>query len=145
MPPIIKNGFSIDFRNFLTVGKAFVRQISIKCILMKRTYLGEFEELVLLTIAVLGDQAYGVTITQKIEEQTGRIADFSSVHTTLKRLEEKRFLSSFMGGATAERGGRRKRYFSITPAGVSALREIQQVRDRMWALIPNQLLSINSI
>jgi DNA-binding PadR family transcriptional regulator len=60
---------------------------------MKRTYLGEFEELVLLTIAVLGDQAYGVTITQEIEEQTGRIVDFSSVHTTLKRLEEKGFFA----------------------------------------------------
>ena len=112
---------------------------------MKRTYLGEFEELVLLTIAILGEQAYGVTITQQIEEQTGRIVDFSSVHTTLKRLEEKGFLHSHMGGATAERGGRRKRFFSITAAGIGALREIQQVRNRMWGLIPTQLLSMHAL
>jgi DNA-binding PadR family transcriptional regulator len=112
---------------------------------MKRTYLGEFEELVLLTIAVLGDQAYGVSITQEIEEQTGRIVDFSSVHTTLKRLEEKGFLHSTMGGATAERGGRRKRFFSITAAGLRALQEIQEIRSRMWSIIPNQLLRLKGI
>lgn len=112
---------------------------------MKRTYLGEFEEIVLLTIAVLGDQAYGVTITQEIEGQTGRIVDFSSVHTTLKRLEEKGFLTSTMGGATTERGGRRKRFFSLTAAGFRSLKEIQQVRSRMWGLIPNQLLQLNGI
>jgi PadR family transcriptional regulator, regulatory protein PadR len=70
---------------------------------MKRVYLGEFEELVLLTTAILQEDAYGVTITQEIEQQTGRIVDFTTVHTTLKRLEEKGFLASQMGGATAER------------------------------------------
>ncbi|QHT65556.1 PadR family transcriptional regulator [Rhodocytophaga rosea] len=103
---------------------------------MKRVYLGEFEELVLLTTAILQEEAYGVTITQEIEEQTGRIVDFSTVHTTLKRLEEKGFLSSQMGGATAERGGRRKRFFSLTTTGVQALHEIQQVRTRLWSQVP---------
>ncbi len=104
---------------------------------MKRVYLGEFEEVVLLTIAVLREEAYGVSITQEIEKQTDRTVDFSSVHTTLKRLEEKGFLSSTMGGATAQRGGRRKRYFVLTREGYNALRSIQEVRSRLWSLIPN--------
>jgi DNA-binding PadR family transcriptional regulator len=106
---------------------------------MKRVYLGEFEELVLLTIAVLQEGAYGVTVTQEIEKQTDRTVDFSTVHTTLKRLEEKGFLSSQMRGATAQRGGRRKRFFTITTAGYQALREIQLVRSRLWSLIPNKI------
>jgi DNA-binding PadR family transcriptional regulator len=104
-----------------------------------RTYLGEFEEVVLLTIAILPEQAYGVVITQEIEKQTERSVDFSTVHTTLKRLEEKGFLSSSMGGATAQRGGRRKRFFTITIAGYKALQDIQQVRNRYWSLIPKTL------
>jgi PadR family transcriptional regulator, regulatory protein PadR len=104
---------------------------------MKRTYLGEFEEVVLLTVAVLpGAEAYGVVVTQEIERQTGRTVDFSTVHTTLKRLEDKGYLNSTMGGATAERGGRRKRLFTLTTAGYQALRDIQQVRSHYWSLIP---------
>ncbi len=103
---------------------------------MKRIYLGEFEEVVLLTIAVLGEGAYGVSITQEIEKQTNRVVDFSSVHTALKRLEEKGFLTSVMGGATKERGGRRKRFFTLTRQGYSALSDIQEVRSRLWSLIP---------
>ncbi|MDJ1505789.1 PadR family transcriptional regulator [Xanthocytophaga agilis] len=106
---------------------------------MTRTYLGEFEEVVLLTIAVLPEPSYGAIITQEIERQTGRSVDFSTVHTTLKRLEEKGFLSSWMGGATAQRGGRRKRYFAITLAGYRALEDIQQLRNRYWSLIPKNL------
>ncbi|MDJ1486336.1 PadR family transcriptional regulator [Cytophagaceae bacterium YF14B1] len=103
---------------------------------MTRTYLGEFEELVLLTVAILPEPAYGATITLEIEKQTGRSADFSTVHTTLKRLEEKGFLSSVMGGATAQRGGRRKRFFALTVAGYQAMEQIQKVRERYWSLIP---------
>ncbi len=102
---------------------------------MKRVYLGEFEEIVLLTIALLREGAYGVTVTQEVERQTGRSVDFSTVHTTLKRLEEKGFLTSIMGGATAERGGRRKRFFTITTSGYQALQEIQQVRSNLWSQI----------
>lgn len=106
---------------------------------MKRVYLGEFEEVVLLTIAVLGEGAYGVSITQEIEKRTNRTVDFSSVHTALKRLEEKGFLTSLMGGATKERGGRRKRFVALTRQGYSALSDIQEVRSRLWALIPNAI------
>lgn len=77
---------------------------------MKRVFLGEFEEVVLLTVAVLGEHAYAVTVTQELERKTGRLVGFSSVHTTLQRMEQKGYLTSAMGGATAERGGRRKRF-----------------------------------
>lgn len=103
---------------------------------MKRYYLGELEELILLTIAMISDAAYAVNILQELELQTGRTIDFSTVHTTLKRLEEKGFLSSEMGGATAARGGRRKRFFAITVYGVQALRENQEIRSRLWSLVP---------
>ena len=103
---------------------------------MKRYYLGELEELILLTIAAIGDPAYAVNILQELELQTGRTIDFSTVHSTLKRLEEKGFLSSEMGGATPARGGRRKRFFALTAYGVQALRENQEIRAKLWSLIP---------
>jgi DNA-binding PadR family transcriptional regulator len=67
------------------------------------------------------------------------VVDFSTVHTTLKRLEEKGFAHSKMGGATAERGGRRKRLYTLTTAGYQAMRDIQEVRNHYWSLIPTQL------
>ena len=109
---------------------------------MKRAFLGEFEEVVLLTVAILGESAYGVTITQEIEQKTGRSVGFSTVHTTLQRLEEKGYLSSAMGGATAERGGRRKRYFTITTAGAKALAEVKHTRDQLWNALPPQTLHL---
>ncbi|MBO0934646.1 PadR family transcriptional regulator [Fibrella aquatilis] len=113
---------------------------------MKRAFLGEFEEIVLLTVAVLsggGDEAaYGVTVTQEIEQKTGRAVGFSTVHTTLQRLEEKGYLSSQMGGATAERGGRRKRFFALTATGRKALVEVQQVRAQLWEALPPQALQL---
>lgn len=109
---------------------------------MKRAFLGEFEEIVLLTVAVLGESAYGVTVTQEIEQKTGRSVGFSTVHTTLQRLAEKGFLSSEMGGATAERGGRRKRFFAVTAAGRKALQEVKQVREELWGALPPQTLQL---
>jgi PadR family transcriptional regulator PadR len=102
---------------------------------MKRYYLGELEELILLTIGVINDPAYAVNILQELESQTGRSIDFSTIHTTLKRLEEKGFLRSKMGGATAERGGRRKRFFTITASGIRALRDNQEMRSKLWSLM----------
>lgn len=109
---------------------------------MKRTFLGEFEEIVLLTVAILGEDAYGVTVTQELEQKTGRAVGFSSIHTTLQRLEEKGFLSSRMGGATAERGGRRKRYFEVTALGRRALMEVKQVREELWGALPPDTLQL---
>jgi len=109
---------------------------------MKRTFLGEFEEVVLLTVAILGDEAYGVTVTQELEQKTGRSVGFSTVHTTLQRMEEKGLLSSKMGGATAERGGRRKRFFTVTAFGRKALQEVKQVREELWNALPPQTLQL---
>lgn len=109
---------------------------------MKRTFLGEFEEIVLLTVAILGEEAYGVTVTQELEQKTGRAVGFSSIHTTLQRLEEKGFLSSKMGGATAERGGRRKRFFEVTALGRRALKEVKQVREELWGALPPDMLQL---
>lgn len=106
---------------------------------MKRYYLGELEELMLLTIAMITEAAYAVNILQELERQTRRTIDFSTVHTTLKRLEEKGFLKSEMGGATSARGGRRKRFFTITAYGVQALRESQEMRSRLWSLVPSNI------
>lgn len=108
---------------------------------MKRAFLGEFEEVILLTVAILGEGAYGVSITQELEQRTGRTVGFSTVHTTLQRLEEKGFLSSQMGGATAERGGRRKRFFTVTAAGRKSLQEVQQIRTELWKAAPSLMMN----
>jgi PadR family transcriptional regulator PadR len=110
---------------------------------MKRSSIGEFEEIVLLITASLEGDAYGVTITNEIERQTGRSAGFNTVHTTLQRLEEKGFILSKMGGATAERGGRRKRYFTITALGSRTLRELKALRERLWKEVPAKVLGIS--
>jgi DNA-binding PadR family transcriptional regulator len=106
---------------------------------MSRNYLGEFEELVLLTVAHMNGEAYGAAITIDIKERTGRTVVLSAVHVALYRLEEKGLVKSEVGGATQERGGRRKRLFSITPYGIHTLSEIRQVREEMWQLIPKPL------
>lgn len=103
---------------------------------MKGTDLGALEELVLLATAALSDEAYAVTIKEEIERQSGRSMNISSVHTTLHRLEEKGFLTSKMGGATAERGGRRKRFFAPTNIGLEALRDARALRTSFWKMIP---------
>ncbi|TDE08285.1 PadR family transcriptional regulator [Dyadobacter psychrotolerans] len=109
---------------------------------MKRTFLGEFEEVVLLTVAILDQQAYAVSVTQQLEEKTGRSVGFSAVHTTLQRMQEKGLLSSEMGGATMERGGRRKRFFSVTALGRKALQEVKHVRQQLWDALPEQTLRL---
>lgn len=104
---------------------------------MKKTILGELEELILLVVAAGCEEAYGVSVCDQLKEQTGRSFTVSAVHTTLYRLEEKGFLSSRIGGATAERGGRSKRLFSLTAEGGKVLLDIQQMRTRMWQAIPH--------
>lgn len=97
-------------------------------------YLGEFEELVLLTVAALGEDAYGVSIQQDIEARCKRSISIGALHSTITRLEEKDFLKSWLGGATAERGGRSKRFFEVTQSGKKALAESKSLRDELWGL-----------
>lgn len=111
---------------------------------MKRTYLGEFEEIVLLTVAVMEGQAYGVVLMREIIQKTGRDLRLNQVHSALQRLEEKGMVKSEMGEPTAERGGRRKRLFKMTAFGQRTLHEIQEVRESFWNRILNPLkLSTN--
>ncbi|GAB3968206.1 hypothetical protein GCM10028806_11720 [Spirosoma terrae] len=106
--------------------------------------MGEFEELVLLTVAVLGEGAYGVAITDELDRQTGRSVSISAVHAALHRLEEKGMLSSRMGESTAERGGRRKRLFTVTALGSRTLHDIRSMRDQLWhSIAPNSLPAIS--
>jgi DNA-binding PadR family transcriptional regulator len=112
---------------------------------MRRSFLGEFEEIVLLVVAATTEAAYGVTVWEEVQAQTGRSITLSAVHATLYRLEEKGFLISELGGATAERGGRRKRYFSLTAPGAQALREVEQLRRRLWEAIPEAKLQLFGI
>lgn len=111
---------------------------------MKGTNLGEFEELVLLTIAALMNDAYSVGICDELERQTGRSAKLGVVHAVLNRLEEKGFVKSKLGEATQARGGKRKRYYAVTSAGKSALFRSKEVRDQLWSMIPQFSLKTSS-
>ncbi len=97
----------------------------------QKTSLGSFEEVILLTLLRLGENAYGVTVRQTVEEVTGRSASIGAIYATLDRLEEKGYVSSRQGEATPERGGRAKRYFKLEGAGLAALREAELVRSRL--------------
>jgi PadR family transcriptional regulator PadR len=97
-------------------------------------YIGEFEELVLLTIAALDENAYGVAIKEDIEQRTDRSISIGALHSTITRLEEKGFIKSWLGDPTQERGGRRKRYFELTNQGKVALRNVKALRDELWDL-----------
>ena len=99
-------------------------------------YLGHFEEMVLLTVALLGEDAYGVAIKDELEVQTGKSASIGALHSALDRLERKGMLTSTMGGATNERGGRRKRYFSVTSMGKATLRDARNMRESIWSQLP---------
>lgn len=103
---------------------------------MKGTYLGEFEELVLLTVGILYDDAYGLAIVDELEKQTGRDIMISSVHKSLVRLEEKGYLKSRMGGATETRGGREKRLYKLTDAGTNAVNQSRDLRNAMYNQVP---------
>ena len=104
---------------------------------MKGTHLGEFEELILLTVGVLYDEAYAVAIAKEIEEQSGRSINVSAVHKSMYRLEEKGMLDSRLRDTESKRGGKRKRLFSITAYGKRALDESMELRMRLRNRIPN--------
>jgi DNA-binding PadR family transcriptional regulator len=97
-----------------------------------RAYLGELEQIVLLALIRLGDNAYGVPIRQDIEKRTKRSLSIGALYHTLERLEEKGFVSSRTGDPTPERGGRAKRFFRAEPPGLQALRRTRNALDVMW-------------
>ena len=99
-------------------------------------YLGEFELQVMLTVIRLGKDAYGVPISREIEDCTGRDAAFATVYSTLERLQKKGFVGSDLGDPTPERGGRAKRYFQVTKAGLQAVRKTKRNLIRLWQGLP---------
>jgi PadR family transcriptional regulator PadR len=99
---------------------------------MKGTHIGEYEEIILLLVGILGEEAYGLLLMDKFIEQAKRSTTIGAVHAALSRLEEKGFLTSELGGATKERGGRRKRIFSLTASGKSVLEFSRDIRVGLW-------------
>jgi PadR family transcriptional regulator, regulatory protein PadR len=136
----------IRFQQFFRFGNAFVREnINKWQKRMQRPYLGEFEEIVLLLVAILDGGAYGVNISEELEQRSGRVVTFGTVHNTLIRLEEKGLVTSQLGGATQARGGRRKRLFAITALGSRSLQEVQALRQQLWAAVPPHLIQSASL
>lgn len=107
---------------------------------MKGTYLGELEELVLLTVGILYPEAYGVGVMDEIDKKAGRQLNISAVHSVLSRLEEKGFVTSKMSEPTLARGGRRKRIFLLTAAGKRALEVANEMRTQLFNQIPKVAL-----
>ena len=102
---------------------------------MRRSDLGEFEELVLLTIATQFPDAYSVIVAETLERELKRTITTGATHAAMQRLEKKGYLSSRMGESTAERGGRRKRLYAVTVAGGKILEEVRQIRETLWSRI----------
>ena len=103
---------------------------------MKKFQLGEFEEVVMLTVGVLYNEAYGVSIKKEIETRLSRKVSVGALQSALKRLEQKGYLQSRSGEATQERAGRPKRYFTITAYGRKALAFTRDTRNELWEAIP---------
>ncbi len=112
---------------------------------MKKTKLGEFEELVLLTVAVLAEEAYGVEIKRELESRLKETLSVGSIQSALKRMEEKGFLTSEFGEATSKRGGKRKRIYSATPYAHRVLTEMKDIRSQLWEAIPQPITSFQAV
>lgn len=127
------NNFLLNSRTNKINSRILVLQSSNK---MKETRLGEFEEVILLLVGILGDEAYAFKLSEEFESQTKRSVSIGAVHSTLNRLSEKGFLTSEMGGASPERGGRRKRIYKITALGERILSEARDFRVSLWSQYP---------
>ncbi len=103
---------------------------------MRGEHVGELEELVLLTVGSLLEEAYAVAIQEEIKSNTNRRMDVTAIHSVLRRLEKKGYVSSEMGGASNERGGRRKRFFTLTKAGRKILDETMELRSALYQKLP---------
>jgi|SRR5687768_8695694 len=109
---------------------------------MKKYQLGEFEELVMLAVGILNNEAYSVSIKDELESRLARTVSMGALHTALKRMEDKGYLKSFAGESTEERAGRPKRFFEITALGKKALQYTKVTRDTMWKAIPKTVWEI---
>ena len=103
---------------------------------MPRDYLTDFELMILLAILRIGDEAYGVPIAREIQETGRRTVMLGAVYAALDRLENNGLVTSTTGDPTPERGGRAKRFFRLTPAGLTAVRQTQRALTKLWANLP---------
>ncbi len=110
---------------------------------MKEAKIGEFEEVVLLTVGILHGNAYGVTIKDEIDGRLGRQVSIGALQNTLVRLEKKGFLSSELGETEASRGGKPKRFFHITTYGRRVMQEMKDSRDTLWNALPQVIIDMN--
>ena len=110
---------------------------------MGKYSIGEFEEIVMLTILILQEEAYGVSIKLEIENRLDRKVSLGAMRSALDRLEEKGMLQSRMGEVTAVRGGKRKRFFKVTNSGQIALRDVRDARQKLWNAIPDIAFNIS--
>ena len=99
--------------------------------------IGYLEEIILLLIMSMEGEAYGYSVSEAYKKYMGKSISISEVHTVMTRMEEKGMIKSSMGGATAERGGRRKRIFEATEQGITVISEIKSAREKLWDLIPD--------
>lgn len=109
---------------------------------MGKDTIGEFEEVVMLTVAVLYKDAYGISIKEEMEKRLGRSVNLGAMRIALKRLEGKGFLKSEFGEITAVRGGKRKRYYQVTPHGQKVLEQVMEVRKNLWDSIPSMAFDL---
>lgn len=109
---------------------------------MSKYQLGEFEEIVMLTVAVLHGNAYGVSVKKAIEGSMARNVSVGALQSALKRLELKGYLKSKDGDSSSERGGRPKRYYEITASGKRAIEETKEIRNELWNAIPKIVLDV---
>jgi PadR family transcriptional regulator PadR len=105
-------------------------------LMTERSYLGEFELMILLAVIHLGEEAYGVPISRELEAQRGRDVSVGSVYAALERLEGKGLVASTLGDPTPERGGKAKRYFRVTREGLRQVHETRRVLSKMWRTLP---------
>jgi PadR family transcriptional regulator, regulatory protein PadR len=107
---------------------------------MKNYQLGEFEEIVILTVGILNKEAYSVAIKDEIETRLARTVSMGALHTALIRMEDKGYLKSYAGESTEERAGRPRRYFEITALGKKAIQYAKETREQLWKAIPKTVL-----
>lgn len=106
---------------------------------MKGSKLGEFEELILLTVGILRGEAYGLAVQKHMNASSARKVNLSAVHASLNRLDDKGYLRSMLGAPSQNRGGKRKRLYELTPYGVKALAEMKKLRDDLWSQLSSDL------
>ena len=121
----------------------FVLYLQIESNMKHRKYIGELEEVILLTVGILNEEAYGLAVKQDIESRLGRKVSMGALHTALYRLEEKGYLTSRLGEATQVRGGKPKRYFRVTSPGQQILKHTMDDRQKLWHSLPEGVFQVN--